>query len=43
KDIVRIGTGLGVDFNLTWSCYKGGSRPCGVCDACRLRAKGFLN
>ncbi len=43
KDIVRLGGGLGVDFNLTWSCYKGGSRPCGVCDACRLRAKGFLN
>ncbi len=43
KDIVRLGAGLGVDFNLTWSCYKGGSRPCGVCDACRLRAKGFLN
>jgi 7-cyano-7-deazaguanine synthase len=41
KDIVRLGAGLGVDFNLTWSCYKGGSRPCGVCDACRLRAKGF--
>jgi len=43
KDIVRLGAGLGVDFNLTWSCYKGGSRPCGVCDACRLRSKGFLN
>ena len=43
EDIVRIGVGLGVDFNLTWSCYKGGSRPCGVCDACRLRSKGFLS
>jgi 7-cyano-7-deazaguanine synthase len=41
EDIVRIGRRLGVDFNLTWSCYKGGSRPCGVCDACRLRSKGF--
>jgi 7-cyano-7-deazaguanine synthase len=41
EDIVRLGKKLGVDFNLTWSCYKGGDRPCGVCDACRLRAKGF--
>jgi 7-cyano-7-deazaguanine synthase len=41
EDIVKLGARLGVDFNLTWSCYKGGSRPCGVCDACRLRAKGF--
>jgi 7-cyano-7-deazaguanine synthase len=41
EDIVRLGRRLGVDFNLTWSCYKGGSRPCGVCDACRLRSKGF--
>jgi 7-cyano-7-deazaguanine synthase len=41
EDIVKLGAGLGVDFNLTWSCYKGGSKPCGVCDACRLRKKGF--
>ena len=43
EDIVKLGRRLGVDFSLTWSCYKGGSRPCGMCDACRLRAKGFLN
>jgi 7-cyano-7-deazaguanine synthase len=43
EDIVKLGRRLGVDFNLTWSCYKGGSRPCGACDACRLRYKGFLN
>lgn len=41
KDIVRLGARLGVDFDLTWSCYKGGSRPCGICDACMLRSKGF--
>jgi len=41
KEIVSIGKGLGVPFELTWSCYKGGKRPCGKCDACRLRTKGF--
>jgi 7-cyano-7-deazaguanine synthase len=40
-EIVRLGARLGVPFRLTWSCYRGGRRPCGTCDACRLRAKGF--
>lgn len=41
EDIVELGRELGVDFNLTWSCYKGAKYPCGVCDACRLRDRGF--
>jgi len=41
EEVVKLGRQLGVDFNLTWSCYKGGRKPCGVCDACRLRKKGF--
>lgn len=41
KEIVSIGRRLGVPFELTWSCYKGGKRPCGKCDACRLRAKAL--
>ena len=39
--IVRLAVKLKVPTKLTWSCYKGGSKPCGVCDSCRLRAKGF--
>jgi len=40
-EIVRWGERLGVPWQLTWSCYAGGERPCGRCDACRLRRKGF--
>ena len=40
-DIVRLGVDVGAPLELTWSCYLGGDRPCGECDACRLRAKGF--
>lgn len=42
-DIVRRARDLGVDPALTWSCYdpRPGGRPCGACDACVLRRKGF--
>lgn len=42
-DIVRRGFELGVDYGLTHSCYDPGpdGRPCGTCDSCLLRAKGF--
>jgi 7-cyano-7-deazaguanine synthase len=39
--IVRLAVKLQVPLALTWSCYTGGSKPCGVCDSCRLRAQGF--
>jgi 7-cyano-7-deazaguanine synthase len=39
--IVRRGTALGVPFGKTWSCYQAEDRPCGVCESCRLRHKGF--
>ena len=40
-DIVRKGEELGVPWELTWSCYLGGVKACGVCDSCQLRLKGF--
>jgi 7-cyano-7-deazaguanine synthase len=41
KDIVLLGQKLGVPFETTWSCYAGDDKPCGACDSCILRAKGF--
>jgi 7-cyano-7-deazaguanine synthase len=42
-DIVRLGMELAAPLELTWSCYLGVDRPCGECDACRLRSKGFAD
>lgn len=41
KEIVLKGANLKIPFELTWSCYKGEEKPCGVCDSCVLRANGF--
>jgi len=43
SEIINLGRDLGVDFRLTHSCYDPDERdrPCGLCDSCRLRLKGF--
>ncbi|OGR53225.1 MAG: 7-cyano-7-deazaguanine synthase QueC [Elusimicrobia bacterium GWA2_62_23] len=41
--IARLGVKLGAPLALTWSCYSGGRKPCGHCDSCKLRAKGFAD
>jgi 7-cyano-7-deazaguanine synthase len=38
---IALGEQLEVDWSLTWSCYRGGEKPCGTCDSCLLRAKAF--
>ncbi len=42
-EIIRVGQDLGVDYALTTSCYDPATNgaPCGRCDACQLRARGF--
>ena len=39
--VVKKGLELGTPYNLTWSCYKGGEKPCGKCGTCIDRANAF--
>ena len=43
SEIIQAGTGAGVDYGLTVSCYQADDQgvACGVCDSCRLRRQGF--
>ena len=40
-DIIQLGQKLKVPFEMTWSCYEGWDKPCGVCGSCKFRTKGF--
>ena len=41
KEIVQKGIKMSAPLDLTWSCYKRESKPCGKCDSCALRQRGF--
>jgi 7-cyano-7-deazaguanine synthase len=38
---VKIGINLGVDYSLTWTCYRGEDLACGKCGACTERIEAF--
>lgn len=40
-DIANIGKHLGVPYQLTWTCYKGEEKPCGVCGSCTERSEAM--
>lgn len=40
-EIAALGHKLGVNFSLTYSCYKGGERHCGTCGTCTERKEAF--
>ncbi len=41
SDIVKRGVALGVDYSMTWTCYKGGEKACGKCGSCDERLAAF--
>ena len=40
-EVVKLGLKLHAPYELTWSCYEGGEKPCGKCGTCIDRMKAF--
>ena len=40
-DVLRLGMELGVDYDHTWTCYRGDAEPCGACPSCVEKSKAF--
>jgi 7-cyano-7-deazaguanine synthase len=40
-EIIKFGKKIGADYSYAYSCYEGKETPCGECDSCTLRKKGF--
>jgi 7-cyano-7-deazaguanine synthase len=43
SETIKIGSELGVPFDLTWSCYRDGQKHCGKCESCINRKKAFAD
>ena len=41
EDVLSALGALGVPYELTWSCYEGGEKPCGKCGTCIDRQRAF--
>ena len=43
EEIVKLGVEVGAPMELSYSCYKGGDKHCGVCESCMRRKRAFKN
>ncbi|MCX7641290.1 MAG: 7-cyano-7-deazaguanine synthase QueC [Elusimicrobiales bacterium] len=41
KEIIKLALKLKAPIQYSWSCYRGDKKPCGICDACKIRKKAF--